>query len=100
MPNAPFRYAAMQLCSYAAMSKQWLVISVSIIADQRDDVAQALLELGGTAVQEQGAELITYLAPPADLDGWLAFARATLHAEFNWRWQADEDWSETWKRGL
>jgi ribosomal protein L11 methyltransferase len=82
------------------MSKQWLVISASTDADTREHLAAALLELGGTAVEEQGSELISYFAAPADLDHWLAHARTTLQAEFNWRWQADEDWSETWKRGL
>jgi ribosomal protein L11 methyltransferase len=82
------------------MPKQWLVISVSINADTRDPLAAALLDLGGSAVHEQDAELISYFTAPPDLHEWLAAARAALQNEFSWRWQADEDWSESWKRGL
>jgi ribosomal protein L11 methyltransferase len=80
--------------------KRWLVISVRPHPDTREDVAAALLALGGTAVHEQDDQLISYISPPADLDNWISLARETLQTKFDWRWQADEDWSETWKRGL
>lgn len=83
-----------------AADKRWLVIAARPSADNYDVVAEGLLALGGTAVQESGGQLISYLAPPPDLDVWLALARATLGQEFEWRWQNDEDWGQTWKRGL
>jgi ribosomal protein L11 methyltransferase len=82
------------------MTKQWLVISVRADANTRENVAARLLELGGTAVQEQDSQLISYMSPPDDLDRWISHAQTTLQTGFDWRWQADEDWSETWKRGL
>jgi ribosomal protein L11 methyltransferase len=78
----------------------WLVISVRNEPDTRESVAATLLALGGTAVQEQDEQLISYISPPADLDTWISLAQETLQTKFEWRWQADEDWSETWKRGL
>jgi ribosomal protein L11 methyltransferase len=83
-----------------AGKKRWLVISARPSADARDAVAEGLLALGGSAVHDQDGALISYLSPPEDLDVWLTLARATLHNEFEWRWQEDEDWAEKWKRGL
>jgi ribosomal protein L11 methyltransferase len=83
-----------------AAEKRWLVITARPSADMRDAVAEGLLALGGSAVQEQDGALISYVALPADADVWLALARATLATEFEWRWQDDEDWAESWKRGL
>jgi ribosomal protein L11 methyltransferase len=83
-----------------AANKRWLVISARPSADARDAVAEGLLALGGTAVQEQEGALISYLPPPEDLDVWLLFARTTLNTEIEWRWQDDEDWAHSWKRGL
>ncbi len=83
-----------------AGDKRWLVVSVSPSADTYDAVAEGLLALGGSAVHDQNGTLISYLRPPADLELWLALARATLNSEFEWRWQDDEDWAQTWKRGL
>jgi ribosomal protein L11 methyltransferase len=80
---------------------RWLVLTVQASSDaQKDVLTEGLLALGGSAVQEQGTELISYLSPPDDVDALLVSARATLGAGVSWRWQDDEDWSETWKRGL
>jgi ribosomal protein L11 methyltransferase len=83
-----------------AADKRWLVVSARPSADAREAVAEGLLALGGTAVQEQEGALVSYLPPPEDLDIWLALARSTLHTDIEWRWQDDEDWAQTWKRGL
>jgi ribosomal protein L11 methyltransferase len=83
-----------------AADKRWLVVSVSPSDDSYNDVAEGLLALGGSAVHEQNGLLISYLRAPADLDVWLPLARATLNTDFEWRWQDDEDWAQTWKRGL
>jgi ribosomal protein L11 methyltransferase len=83
-----------------AADKRWLMVSVSPSDDSYHDVAEGLLALGGSAVQEQDGVLISYLRAPEDLEIWLALARVTLNTEFEWRWQDDEDWAQTWKRGL
>jgi ribosomal protein L11 methyltransferase len=80
---------------------RWLVVTVQASSDaQAEALTEGLLALGGSAVQEQNGALISYLEPPADLDALLEQARATLQTDVSWRWQDDEDWSETWKRGL
>jgi ribosomal protein L11 methyltransferase len=80
---------------------RWLVLTARASSDaQKDALTEGLLALGGTAVQEQHGTLTSYLAPPDDVDAFLARARSVLDAEIEWKWQEDEDWSETWKRGL
>lgn len=65
------------------------------------DVAEQLLALGGTAVQEDGDALVTYLRQPDDADALLATARMQVSdAELHWRWQPDQDWTREWKCGL
>lgn len=81
--------------------KKWLVVSVRpSSAAHTDAVTEGLLVLGGTAVQEANGELTSYLPAPIDLDVWLALATDTLGSPFTWRWQEDEDWTQTWKHGL
>lgn len=86
---------------------RWLVVSLEAPSERvQEALAKGLLALGGTAVQESGAELTTYVAAPEDLEAWLEHARSVLHdaagadVQLAWRWQENEDWSETWKRGL
>ncbi|MGQ0813680.1 MAG: 50S ribosomal protein L11 methyltransferase [Gemmatimonadota bacterium] len=90
-----------------AEEKRWLVITIDAPSDDvHEALAAGLLAMGGSAVQEQGALLTTYLRAPDDLTSWLEHARAQLReiagsdVWIDWRWQPDEDWSETWKRGL
>ena len=83
-----------------AADKRWLVLTVRPSDDMRDAVAEGLLALGGSAVQEQDGALISYVAAPEDPDVFLALAQATLASDFDWRWQDDEDWAHTWKHGL
>jgi ribosomal protein L11 methyltransferase len=75
--------------------------------DEGAGIAEWLLDLGGTAVEEKDGALVTYLAPPPDLEGFLTDARHSLEdlhpgggAVLTWRWQAHEAWEELWKRGL
>jgi ribosomal protein L11 methyltransferase len=80
---------------------RWLVIAVQASSDaQIEALTEGLFALGGTAVQEQNGTLISYVAPPNNVDAWLDTARATLQTNVEWHWQDDEDWSETWKQGL
>src|SRR5436190_1711810 len=88
-------------CAKLSVPKRWLVLELNAPPDaQRDALVEGLLALGGGAVHESDDALITYIAPPDDLQAWLAQARETLQTEFEWRWQADEDWTQKWKRGL
>ena len=82
------------------LARKWLVIAVPATDETRDRSAEAFLALGGTAVQEVDGALLSYFPPPTHLDKWLVRAQASLQIEFEWCWQADEDWSESWKRGL
>ena len=83
------------------MPRQWLVVTVSADSDeQAEQLAQALFELGGSAVQQNGNQLTTYLQPPTNLEAFLTQARETLGDKLSWRWQDDQDWSESWKQGL
>ncbi len=70
-------------------------------------VSPALLELGGSAVEEREGVLVTYLPPPQELDEFLDGARRRLKAlspsaelHLSWRWQPQKDWESFWRRGL
>ena len=83
------------------MPRQWLVVTVSADSDeQAEQLAQALFELGGSAVQQNGNQLTTYLEPPTNLEAFLTQARENLGDKLSWSWQDNQDWSETWKQGL
>lgn len=89
------------------MSLRWLVLTVRVPSDElRDELAEGLVALGGTAVEEGVEALTTYLPEPADAEDFVAGAARRLAeiagaaAEVRWRWQEDEDWSVRWKEGL
>lgn len=69
-------------------------------------VAEGLLALGGRAVEERDGWHLTHLEEPSALEAFLERARTTLGemvggpVEVEARWQAHEDWAESWKRGL
>lgn len=88
---------------------RWLLLSVRCSeADVQPLVAEALLALGGSAVEERGDALLTYLPPPADPEALAARVQrdlrdelpGVLQIEVHWEWRANEDWALTWKRGL
>lgn len=86
---------------------RWLVVTVEAPSDtSRDALVEGLLSLGGSSVQESAHALVTYIAAPDDVEAWLSRAVEHLHAltgaeqKIAWRWQENEDWSESWKRGL
>jgi ribosomal protein L11 methyltransferase len=86
---------------------RWLVLTVRVpSAELTEELAGGLVALGGTAVEEELDLLTTYVAPPADPDGFLTVAADRIEAlaggpvEMLWRWQDDEDWSARWKEGL
>ncbi len=99
---------------------RWLALSVSLPECPAEPTAgdpdpslpeelipQALLELGGRGVEEEGGTFTTYLEPPEDPDATAARARRRLeeatggmHLEVRWRWQPQEDWDRIWREGL
>lgn len=86
---------------------RWLMITIEVPSDAREALSEGLFALGGSAVEERGTALSTYVRPPADVRAWLEDARATLSEitgvnslKIDWRWRAGQDWAETWKKGL
>jgi len=83
---------------------RWLVITARVPSEElRDAVTEGLLALGGTAVEDRGSDLITYL--PADDYDASSFAEALGRfvgsaVPVDARVEADADWSERWKAGL
>ena len=87
---------------------RWLVVTVESPSEELTPLlAEGLVACGAAAVEERGAQLHTYLQPPAD--GTDAFVRgverqlqqiAGVPIAVVWEWRAHEDWSERWKRGL
>lgn len=89
------------------MPDRWLVLSVRAPSEtQSHDIVEALLELGGAAIEESGDWLTTYLRPPDDADAFCESVRLRIEGrldegvDLRWRWRANEDWAEAWKRGL
>jgi ribosomal protein L11 methyltransferase len=87
---------------------RWLVLCAAAEApEERAVVAEALIGLGGAAVEERGESLVTYIYPPQDVEAFIRQARQVLDAaapgtgeRLSWTWQQNEDWAERWRRGL
>jgi len=89
--------------------RRWLELAVrSPSAGERQALlAEGLLALGGTAAEERDGWFVTYLPEPGDPTAFARRASVTLEEltgvagiEVRTGWRADEDWTETWKRGL
>ncbi|HEX2092836.1 MAG TPA: 50S ribosomal protein L11 methyltransferase [Longimicrobiaceae bacterium] len=91
--------------------ERWLVLSARLppaAEGLAPLVAEGLLVLGGSAVEERGDALTTYLLPPEDPESFVAGARERLAEwlpgevvpELSWCWQENEDWARKWKEGL
>jgi ribosomal protein L11 methyltransferase len=88
---------------------RWLVLTVHAASPDLLAIAAAeLLAVGGASVVEEDDSVTTFLPPPPDPERAVAELHARLFAQFplgaelrvEMRWQADEDWALTWKRGL
>jgi ribosomal protein L11 methyltransferase len=89
--------------------RRWLELSARCppAEDAAPLLAEALLSLGGRAVEERGDWLLTHVPAPDDLDAFLETARGVLQTatgleaiEVRGVWREHEEWAETWKRGL
>jgi ribosomal protein L11 methyltransferase len=86
--------------------ERWLEVTVRTSMDV-EMVSPVLVDLCGTAVEERGDEVVTYLPPPSDVELFIGTLRENLQAmdpsapvELSWRWQAHKDWEVLWRRGL
>lgn len=89
--------------------RRWLELRARCpsAGDRAALLAEALVELGGRAVEERDGWFVTHLEEPPDAPSFVEAAEGTLRAltglhgiEVAAEWRAHEDWSETWKRGL
>lgn len=87
--------------------RRWLVIDiVSPSAELNELLAEGLIASGGTAVEEQGNRLRTWLDAADDPDAMARRIRRRLEAEsgacieVGWAWHDDEDWLAKWREGL
>lgn len=90
--------------------ERWLVLTARIDdAARRDLLVDALLAIGGQSILEQGDALTTYLRDPgADIESFLTEVGDQLAEavgseqppELAYRWQDNEDWELSWRRGL
>lgn len=96
----------------SGVAGRWLEVRARyahVLTDPDGDpgnLADALIEVGGRAVEERDGWLVTHLPEPPDPDSFIATLEPRLGAALGapvsvaWSWCAAEDWAETWKRGL
>lgn len=89
------------------MPDRWLVLTVRVPSEAlTEELAEGLVALGGSAVQEEGDRLTTYFPPPSDVRAFRDDAAARIGGvasgdpELHWEWRPDEDWSRRWRDGL
>jgi ribosomal protein L11 methyltransferase len=92
-----------------ASPDRWLVLTVHLASpDLRALAADELIAKGGSSVVEEGDAVTTFLPAPADperavaelLERFREQLPPDADARVEWRWQENEDWARTWKRGL
>jgi ribosomal protein L11 methyltransferase len=88
---------------------RWLELRVRdrAAAEQPDVLVEGLLALGARAAQEIDGWLVTAIEEPPDPHAFVERAATTLREmsgsatiELETSWRSQEDWAETWKRGL
>ena len=85
------------------MDKRWLVLTIKVPSDDaRDIVSEGLFALGATSVQETIDGLVTYFEMPDNVDVFVNDIRAQFPqaVAIEHELRDNEDWSQTWKRGL
>ncbi|MCH7531975.1 MAG: 50S ribosomal protein L11 methyltransferase [Gemmatimonadetes bacterium] len=90
-------------------SRRWLELSVRCpsVEESIPLLAEGLVDVAGRAAVEQDGWCVTHVREPDDPEAFVTDVRDALVAmtgladlELRTRWQAHEDWAETWKRGL
>jgi ribosomal protein L11 methyltransferase len=93
----------------ALLPRRWLELAArGPDGDERAPLlAEGLLALGGRAVEERDAWFVTHVPAPEDAESYVEEARARLvavsgmpHVQLLVREIPEEDWAESWKRGL
>jgi len=93
----------------SAGERRWLELAVRApdVVERAALLAEGLMVLGGRAVEERSGWFVTDVPMPDDPEAWLEEARAVLRnatgpgtLEIATREVPEEDWAETWKRGL
>jgi ribosomal protein L11 methyltransferase len=81
---------------------RWLVLTVRSPSAETADLAEGLLALGASAVEELADGVRTWLPEPASLDALLSATRTRLGngVRLEWELQEDQDWLAEWRRGL
>jgi ribosomal protein L11 methyltransferase len=88
---------------------RWLELGVRCpsAGDRAPLLVDGLLALGGRAAEERDGWYVTHLRSLQDLDAFRSEAESRLSSftglgaiELRTKWREDEDWAETWKRGL
>tara|TARA_Y100000588_G_scaffold156190_1_gene170215 strand:+ start:220 stop:1092 length:873 start_codon:yes stop_codon:yes gene_type:complete len=88
---------------------RWLEVGIrSPVTDNEASVlVDTLVQMCGRSVLEREGWLYTYFEEPDELSGFIERLRSRVSSAIGneeidvvTRWQANEDWSEKWKRGL
>ena len=93
----------------SSTDRRWLEVGVRCPPDdvRAPLLVDGLIALGGRAAEERDGWYVTHLESRDDLASFESEARSLLASatgmedlELRTSWKEDEDWAETWKRGL
>ena len=88
---------------------RWLEVGIRtpVTDNEASVLVDTLVQMCGRGVLERDGWLYTYFEEPDALSGFIALLRSRINSAIGneeiqlvTRWQANEDWSEKWKRGL
>jgi len=88
---------------------RWLEVGIRapVTDNEASILVDTLVQMCGRGVLERDGWLYTYFEEPGDLSGFIELLRSRVSSAVGneeihlvTRWQANEDWSEKWKRGL
>jgi len=88
---------------------RWLEVGIRtpVTDNEASVLVDTLVQMCGRGVLERDGRLYTYFEEPDDLSGFIELLRSRINSAIGneeihlvTRWQANEDWSEKWKRGL
>jgi ribosomal protein L11 methyltransferase len=88
---------------------RWLEVGIRtpVTDNEASILVDILVQMCGRGVLERDGWLYTYFEEPDELSGFIELLRSRISSAIGneeihlvTRWQANEDWSEKWKRGL